>query len=234
MNKLLTYINAFIELFYPELCVACGVNLITHEKVLCSKCIYELPRTYFHKVPGNPMEQAFWGRVDIHKAAALFFFVNKSRFRHLIHLLKYNNRKDIGIELGRLYGNELISEADFKTIDYVIPVPLHYKKLQKRGYNQSEMIAKGLTKVLPADLRTDFLYRKKFTETQTKKLRYERWENVNNVFGIKNGNNLNNKHILLVDDVMTTGSTIEGCANALLSTAENIKISIVTLAFAHY
>jgi len=233
MNKILLYLKSFLSLFYPELCAACGDNLVSNEKVLCTKCLYELPRTYFHKVPGNPMEQVFWGRVDIFRASALYFFKKKSKYQHLLHLLKYNNRKDIGIELGRLYGSELIDEDDFKTADFIIPVPLHPKKLQKRGYNQSEMIAEGLIKTLPAKLRTDFLYRKKFTETQTKKSRYERWENVNNVFGIKNVEELNGKHIVLVDDVLTTGSTIEGCAIALHS-ATDVKISVLTLAFAHY
>lgn len=230
-NTIKTYTEAFLGLIYPELCTACGTNLYQQEKILCTKCLYNLPRTYFHKVPSNPIEQSLWGRVDIERASALYFFQKADKYQKLLHLLKYKNRKDIGIELGRLYGADLVLEEAFNKIDYIIPVPLHRKKLHKRGFNQSEIIAKGLKEFIPAQLRTDILIRKKKTDTQTRKSRYERWENIQDVFSVKNSKELNNKHILLVDDVFTTGATIEGCAIALHNAAD-VKISVVTLAYA--
>ncbi len=226
-----TYLSDFIGLLYPELCAACNKNLFKQETVLCSKCLYDLPRTHFHKVPGNPIEQAFWGRIEIERGAAFYFFKKASKYQHLLHSLKYHKRKDIGIELGRQYGSDLSEEIDFTEIDYIIPVPLHKKKLHKRGFNQSEIIGKGLEEFLPAQMRTDFLYRKIFTETQTRKSRYERWENVEDVFGVDKPEELEGKHILLVDDVITTGATIEGCAQ-VLKKAANVKISVVSLAYA--
>ena len=226
-----TYAEAFMGLFYPELCAACGSNLYQQEKVLCTKCLYNLPRTYFHKVPSNPIEQSLWGRVEIERASAFYFFQKADRYQQLLHILKYKNRKDIGFELGRLYGADLAKEKAFSEIDFIIPVPLHKKKKHKRGFNQSEIIAAGLEEFLSARLRTDILIRKKQTDTQTRKSRYERWENIQDVFGVKNSKELNNKHILLVDDVFTTGATVEGCAIALHNVAD-VKISVVTLAYA--
>lgn len=225
------YIHDFLGLFFPELCAACQNSLHKQESVFCSKCLYELPRTHFHKVPGNPLEQTFWGRVQIERAAAFYFFQKDSKFQHLLHRLKYHNQKDIGIELGKQYATDLVKEANFKDIDYIIPVPLHKKKLYKRGYNQSTVIGTGLQEFLPAKLRTDLLFRKVFTDTQTKKSRYERWENVEDVFGVSNAEELNGKHVLLVDDVITTGATIEGCAQVLKNAAD-VKVSVVSLAYA--
>lgn len=230
-KRIKRYINDFLGLFYPELCAACQNSLYEQEEVFCSKCIYELPRTHFHKVPGNPLEQTFWGRVQIERAAAFYFFQKDSKFQNLLHRLKYHNQKEIGIELGKQYSSDLLNEDDFKQIDYIIPVPLHKKKLYKRGYNQSAIISQGLQEFLPAKLRTDILFRKVFTDTQTKKSRYERWENVEDVFGVNNSEELEGKHILLVDDVITTGATIEGCAQVLKNAAD-VKVSVVSLAYA--
>ena len=225
-----TYFDSFLELIYPEYCVACNTNLNNNEKVLCVKCLYNLPTTNYHKMSSNPMEKALWGRVDIEKAVALFYFQKGSKYQQLIHKLKYKNRKDIGIEMGRIYGNTLIKDGVFKDISYIIPVPLFIKKKHKRGFNQSEMIAQGLAEYLPAQLRCDFLVRKKATQTQTRKSRYERWENIQGVFDANHTTELENSHILLVDDVFTTGATIEGCINALCD-IKGIKISVATLAY---
>jgi ComF family protein len=231
LKTIKTYFHDFLGLIYPELCAACQANLFQQEKVLCTKCLYNLPRTHFHKVPGNPIEQTFWGRVPIERGAAFYFFQKGSKYQQLLHLLKYNKRKDIGVELGRQYGADLVTEESFSEMDYIIPVPLHRKKLHKRGYNQSEMFGKGLAEFLPATLVTNNLYRKKYTETQTKKSRYERWENVEDVFGVRFPEKLEGKHVLLIDDVITTGATLEGCAQVLKNAAD-VKISIATMAFA--
>lgn len=234
MNKTISiakqYLEGFIELFYPEFCVACDENLVSQEKVLCTSCLYKLPRTHFHKAPGNPIEQAFWGRQTIERATAYFFFKKASKYQKLLHSLKYRNCSEVGIEMGRQFGAELALEPAFNEIDYIVPVPLHKKKERKRGYNQSEMIAKGMTEFLAAKLETKVLLRKVFTQTQTKKERFERWENVKEVFVCINPEKIEGKHILLVDDVMTTGATLEGCTLVLKEVA-NVKVSIACLAY---
>ena len=232
MIKTLTkYWEDFIGLLYPEFCATCDTNLVNQEKVICTKCLYELPRTHFHKVPKNPIEQIFWGRVPITYATSYFFFQQESRYRKLIHKLKYQNQPEVGVELGTIFAADLLNEPKFNEIDAIIPVPLHRKKLRKRGYNQAEMIGKGMADILPAHLDTQTLIRKQFTNTQTKKNRFERWENVEAVFGLNNPEKLVNKHVLLVDDVLTTGATLEGCAQ-VLHKIEGIKISVATLGYA--
>lgn len=231
VKSIKTYFDSFMGLFYPEFCAACGMNLYQNENVLCVKCLYNMPRTYYHQMSGNPMEQSLWGRVEIERASALYFFQKGDRYQQLIHKLKYKNRRDIGIELGRLYGAELGQDENFKDIDFIVPIPLYDKKQNRRGFNQSEVISNGLEQSLSATVRTDLLIRKKDTETQTRKSRYERWENIQDVFVVANAKELNDKHILLVDDVFTTGATIEGCVTALRSMA-NVKVSVVTLAYA--
>lgn len=225
------YFNSFLGLFYPEFCVACGQNLFEQEIVLCTKCEYELPRTKFYKHPDNIVEQSFWGRVRVERATSYIFFRKGGKYQKLIHELKYHGRKDVGIQIGRLFAAELRQEEAFLLPDYIIPVPLHPKKEKKRGYNQSEMIAKGMELLLPAKLNTDVLIRSAFTETQTRKSRYERWENIEKVFDVRHPEIIEGKHVLLVDDVLTTGATLEGCAQALKSAAD-VKISVATLGYA--
>lgn len=235
MNKIIKritlYINGFIGLFYPETCVACNHKLVTQEKVLCTGCLYKLPRTHFHKAPGNPIEQSFWGRQQIERATAYFFFKKDSVYQKLLHLLKYHNRSDVGIEMGRQFGAELMKSDEFMAIDYIVPVPLHKKKERKRGYNQSTLICEGMAEFLNAKLDEKILIRTSFTETQTKKDRYERWENVEKVFKCSQADKIEGKHVLIVDDVITTGATIEGCAQ-VLHNAANVKVSVAALAYA--
>lgn len=231
IQRIKLYINDFLGLIYPEVCVTCNTKLVTQETIICTKCLYKLPRTNFHKVPGNPIEQSFWGRQQIERATAYFFFQKASIYQKLLHQLKYHNRSDVGVEMGRQFGAELAKSADFMNIDYIIPVPLHKKKERMRGYNQSEVIAKGMAEFLNGILDKKILIRKNFTETQTQKGRFERWENVKNVFECKQAKKIEGKHVLIVDDVMTTGATIEGCAY-VLHEAANVKISVATLAYA--
>lgn len=179
------------------------------------------------------VEKNFWGRIPIEYATSYFFFVKSSDFQHLLHELKYNGRSDIGVYLGKRFGSELVQQPEFSHFDSIIPVPLHRDKQKKRGYNQSEMIALGLSESMGVPVDTKTLTRTSYNETQTKKSRIERWENVKSVFSAEPNSNLNGKHVLIVDDVMTTGATIEGCANALLLRNPNVKISVATLAYAH-
>lgn len=222
-----------LSLFSPPVCCACATVLVRGEQTLCVNCLMKLPQTNFHRMRDNMIEKSFWGRIRIERATSFFFFVKGNDFQHLLHALKYKGRSDIGVYLGKRFGNELVTHPDFRHFDRIIPVPLHTDKLKKRGYNQSEMIARGMSKAMNIPVDTKTLIRSTFTETQTKKSRIERWENVKSVFAANPDTNLNGCHILLVDDVLTTGATIEGCAQALLDKNPDVKISVATLAYAH-
>lgn len=223
-------ISNFIALFYPNLCDACGETLVSKEKVLCLNCRYALPKTNYWNEQDNLMEQAFWGRVGIEKACSYFFFNKGSNFQKLLHNLKYNGREDIGIYLGKLFGSELVKCGWCNAVDLIVPVPLHAKKQRKRGYNQSECIAKGMSESIKLAVVVNNLVKISSTESQTQKGRMERWENVSEVFNVYNPAEFENKHILLIDDTMTTGATIEACAQALLNSC-NCTISVATLAY---
>lgn len=228
MKKLL---DDFVSLFFPKTCYACGNNLFTNENVICTSCLYHLPKTHFHKDLNNPVSKVFWGRVNINSAAAFLYYRKGSKVQHLIHQLKYSGHKEIGIFLGELYGSDLKEIPEFKGIDKIIPIPLHWKKLKKRGFNQSEYIAIGLSNSMKIEVDTTSIKRTIATSTQTKKSRYKRWENVSDIFEIKNPENLKGKNIMLVDDVITTGSTMEACV-ACLNSIPEIKVSLVSIAFA--
>jgi ComF family protein len=200
------------------------------EKLLCTDCLIHLPRSNYHKNSENPVAKVFWGRTNIELASAFYVFEKGSKYQKLIHKMKYKEQKDIGIELGKMFGEDL-SHTDFKSIDTIIPVPLHPRKLKKRGFNQAELIARGLGESLEKPVDSNNLYRKVANPTQTKKNRIERWENVSGIFDLKSPEKAENKHILLVDDVLTTGSTLEACAHAFTSIPK-VKVSIVVLAYA--
>ncbi len=226
-----TYFSDFIQLIYPNLCMSCGSNLYKNETVLCTKCLYRLPRTNFHHDSDNPVSQFFWGRVKVETATSFYHFQKGSKFQKLIHQLKYHGHKEVGFELGKHFGTELKESDLFKDIDLLVPVPLHPKRLKTRGYNQSDWIAFGLSESMNIPVDTNNLYRHIATETQTRKTRIERWQNVESIFRIKKQNAFENKHILLIDDVITTGSTLEACASAILNVG-NTKVSVATLAVA--
>lgn len=231
-NKLLNeFFSDFISLIYPNLCLCCDNTMVKQERFICSKCEIQLPRSHFHLVNDNPVEQLFWGRVKLERATSYFIFKKGSRYQKLLHHLKYKGLRDIGVELGRKFGAELLQNSYFDQVDVLVPVPLHPKKEKKRGYNQSTAIAEGFCHVLNKDVSSINLYRKHYSETQTRKGRYERWENVNELFAVHHPHEFSNKHVLLIDDVVTTGSTLEACASALLQ-CENTKVSIATLAYA--
>lgn len=225
------YISDFTNLFFPNICEACGKNLLNNEKTICTECLYHLPKTNFHQESENPVSRLFWGKVYIENATAYYFFHKGSSFQDLIHKLKYNGKQEIGYILGLHLGTDLYESELYKTIDLVIPVPLHPKREKKRGYNQSDSISKGIAEGMKINTNLKSLYRNIETETQTKKSKEERWKNVENIFCIKHPEKLQGKHILLVDDVITTGSTLEACANALLA-LKNTKVSIACLAVA--
>ena len=220
----------FINLLYPQPCLACGTILTTTEDSICTSCIINLPKTNYHLHNENPLNKIFWGRVSIEMVAAYYFFNKGNKVQNLLHQLKYKGAKNVGEKIGLLYGYELLESNNFKDVDFIVPVPLHPKKLKKRVYNQSESFANGLSQSLNKEVVTNLLLRTVNSETQTKKSRFNRWENVATIFTISNASAIDGKHVLLVDDVITTGATIEGCAQLL--TQNNAKVSVVTIACA--
>lgn len=223
-------LNDFFNLIFPKLCSACEQTLLRNENVICTKCLLTLPKTDYHLDEDNPINKIFLGRVDIKMAAAFYNFSKGSRVQRLLHRLKYKGGEDVGEIIGLHYGFELKTSKYFKNIDCIIPVPLHKNKLKKRGYNQSESFAKGLSKSMKVPVNTTNLYRKIDSKTQTKKTRYKRWENVGEIFGVIENHNLANKTILLVDDVVTTGATIEASAQVLVKL--NCKVLVALIACA--
>jgi len=228
--KLLSYL---VDIFYPRLCMACGRSLMAHEYVICSYCSVQLPKANFHNKIDNPIEVIFWGRANIKAAAAYYKYTKGGKVQHLVHQFKYKNFQEIGLYVGSIFGVQLDDSKRFNDIDFIIPVPLHKSKLLKRGFNQSELFARGLEKSMKATVMNDNLYRKVASATQTKKSRWERYKNVNAIFGIRDASLLENKKLLLVDDVITTGSTIEGCAS-ILNQIEGVEVSVAAMASAAF
>lgn len=231
MSYLYDLWDDFISLLFPRLCYGCGNHLLRNENLICTECYVVIPRTDYHIKEDNPVAQLFWGRCMVEKAAAFSFYNKGSRIRNLIHNLKYKGMKEVGTELGRLYGVSLKSSGYLDGIDLIIPVPLHSSKIRKRGFNQSEIICRGIASVSDIPVDVSSLERVSVSDTQTRKSRYERWTNVEGIFRVSNAEVLKGKHILLVDDVITTGSTIESCVNELLKT-EGTKVSVAALAYA--
>ncbi len=221
----------FLSLFFPNYCMGCGEPLTRGEELLCTFCLFHLPRTYFHQDPGNPAARIFWGRVRLEMASSFVFFHKGGNVQELLHQLKYQGKKEIGRYLGELYAYELGDTKAFDDIDMIIPVPLHPKKQRKRGYNQSQCFAEGLAGIMKVPVESKCLFRKENSATQTKRSRYERWENVEDIFGLRDSGKIAGKHVLLVDDVITTGATIEACASILLN-IEGTRVSAMSIACA--
>ena len=230
-NSLKHSVNDLLELFFPSLCITCGDRLVSQEKFVCMDCWLDLPVTNFHLEPENKVEQLFWGRVQVERATAWFHYRKGSNYQQLIHFIKYKGMKELGLECGKRLGASLSETESFRTVDAVVPVPLHLKKLKKRGYNQSEWIARGIAEILRVPVVPDNLFRKVHTSTQTQKTRLERWQNVEGIFEVNDPEVFSEKHVLLVDDVATTGATLEACSMPLLN-CKKTKVSIATLAYA--
>ena len=231
MSEKFTYLHAFLELFYPRLCLVCGQKLISSEKYICLKCLLHLPRTNYHETAGNPMEQLFYGRVQVERATAYFDFKKGSSYQRILHYLKYRGMKELGEYLGAQFALEIRDSELLQSIDLICPVPLHPKKERKRGYNQSYHLAKGLSEKSGIPIDNHSLVRKQFSSTQTRKTRWERWENVESIFELTHPEAFDGKHILLIDDVVTTGATLEACAATIQKRCQ-ARISVLTLAIA--
>lgn len=225
-------LDDFISLFFPRTCYACGYSLFQNEKIICTSCLLHLPKTNFHKTSDNPVSKVFWGRVNLISATSMYFYRKGGKVQHLIHQLKYKGHKEIGIFLGEIYGSQLMEISLYKDIDLIIPVPLHKSKLKKRGFNQAELFARGLARSMQKDIDVKSLVRQVATSTQTKKTRYRRWENVSDIFRMENPEKIVGKKILVVDDVITTGATMEAFIQTI-QTVENVEVSAVSIAFAY-
>jgi ComF family protein len=220
----------FFTLFYPVLCGICEEQLVMNEKTICTLCRHDLPLTNFTNFTDNSVTQTFYGRVEIEKGYSLLYFRKEGVTQKLIHELKYRGNEQIGEFFGNWLGEIILEKEEFKDIDAIIPVPLHPKKLKERGYNQVTKFGKKVSEQLAIPYLENELVRVSASKTQTFKARFERFSNVDTKFLLKNPENFNNKHVLLIDDVITTGATLESCAKEFQKSS-NCKISIVTMAF---
>ena len=222
-------LNDFLRLFYPKICGVCEEQLLINEKIICTVCRHDLPLTNFTKFDENSITQKFYGRIDIEKGYSLLFFRKEGITQKIIHELKYRGNEEIGEFFGNWLGEIVQEKEEFKEVDFIIPVPLHPKKLKQRGYNQVTKFGEKLSNYLQIPYLENELVRVSATKTQTFKARFERFSNVDTKFLLKNPLFFNNKHILLIDDVITTGATLESCANEFQK-SQNCKISILTMA----
>jgi len=221
----------FLDFISPRQCVVCGERLAPTERSLCSVCVLHLPRTTYQFTPeDNPMAQLFWHLTPVERAAALLFYEPHSEMARLVYDMKYHDRPDIGEDMGRLMANEMQFARYFDGIDILLPVPLSRKRMRQRGYNQSEQLAIGISDITHLPVVTKALRRKHFVKSQTQLSRHERQENVDDMFELRDGSLLQDKHILLVDDICTTGATLMACIE-VLKDIPGIHLSVLTLGF---
>ena len=226
-----SYLADFISLLFPQLCAACGASLVANEELICTDCHYSLPFTDFHLQPDNIVARQFWGKIKVEAAYSLYYFAKGGKVQSLMHHFKYKGMHRIGNLLGNIAGDQLRKNDIFNNVDLIIPVPLHKSRLKQRGYNQSACFADGLSAKLNVPVEEHNLVRIRATETQTHKSRFSRFENMQEVFYVENPDILIDRHVLLVDDVLTTGSTLEACGLQLLQ-IPGLKLSIATIAYA--
>ena len=220
-----------MDLISPRLCVVCGNRLAVTEETLCSKCYLHLPRTDFaNDLYENVMAKLFWGQIKLEKATALFYYEPHAETAQILYELKYKNHPEIGVVMGRMMAKELMKSGLFEDIDVLVPVPLAKKREHERGYNQSLELAKGVSEVTGLPIANLVIRRTKFVGSQTKRGRWERNENVEHVFELVD-DHISDQHLLLIDDVVTTGATVIACAKEMQK-ASNVKISVLALGFA--
>lgn len=218
-----------LDLFFPECCLVCTQRLMKHEEYLCAKCLGEFPFTNQIDTKDNKLENIFAGRFPFKRIASLAYFSKEGFLQPIIHELKYRNRSELGVYLGEMLGTKLMDSNFINDVDILVPVPIHRKRLEERGYNQSLEIIKGIVKNIPLPYNANNLIRLVNNPSQTGLTKSERWDNVENIFEIIDPSIFEDKHILLVDDVITTGSTLESCAKKILSCCPNSRISIVSI-----
>jgi ComF family protein len=224
-------LKALVNIFFPDVCLTCRLQLIDNEKHLCTSCRHSLPLTNYHLTNNDFVSKLFYGRAHIETGTALLHFEKKGITQQLIHQLKYKEQQQIGTFLGTWLGTELSTCEAYSNIEVVIPVPLHKKKLRSRGFNQVSKFGKEIATALNAEYVDDVLIKVTNTTSQVNKNRFSRWTGKNDLFALTNTHKIAGKHILLVDDIITTGATLEACMIEL-NKAEQLKISIATMAIA--
>jgi ComF family protein len=221
--------RSLFHLFFPHHCAGCGNDVLSDEQVLCLSCIERLPLTHFAAYANNPVEKIFTGRLPVNSAAGYLYFTKDSLLQHLVHQLKYKGNRHIGHYLGRRMGEAIKAGNRFTAIDALVPLPLFAARQHKRGYNQATILCEGMAEILHLPILQQVITRNKPSATQTQKNRIERWENIQGKFNVQHPEAIQGKHILLVDDVITTGATLEACGQALLTAG--ITLSIFTMAY---
>lgn len=224
------YLTDFAHLFFPHICEGCGSDIIETHNIICAKCYSHLPETGFFNFSENPVAKIFYGRIKVQYAASAFYFTKHSLMQNLLIQLKYRGNKDVGIFLGKITGLQIKKSSLFNNIDIIVPLPLNKKKEFKRGYNQALLICQGIAEVLQKPINKNAIVRTVFTETQTHQNRVSRWQNMEDVFQIFQPDAIKGKHILLVDDVVTTGATLEACGQKILQ-IDGTQLSIATVAY---
>ncbi|HZH95803.1 MAG TPA: ComF family protein [Flavisolibacter sp.] len=230
MSLLVDIKEALLHLAFPHICEGCGTDIIQQDHQLCLYCLSSMPQTEFHLHPNNQIEKIFWGRVPLMHATAQYYYTKESMMQRLMHSFKYRGNKELGLYLGRLMGQSLLTSKRFEAVDVLVPLPLFISKERRRGYNQATILCNGIAEVLMKPVLNKVVCRPEHTETQTKKNRVERWQNMEGRFELTDAAAIEGKHVLLVDDVVTTGATLESCASELLK-APNVRISVATLCF---
>ena len=220
--------ESLLHLVFPHVCEGCGSDLLNRDNLLCLDCLSSLPLTDFHMYPNNPVEKIFWGRLPVTHATAQYYFTKNSLMQRLMHSFKYRGYKDLGLFLGRLMGQTLAKANRFLYVDALVPLPLFPEKEHKRRFNQAAVLCEGIAEILAKPVLKNAVVRTHATESQTQKSRVERWQNMDSKFELTDANALKDKHILLVDDVVTTGATLEACGRTLLE-APGTRLSIATL-----
>ena len=230
--KPISFWHRLLDLISPRLCVVCGQRLTVSEEIICSMCNLHLPRTGFQKDPyENEMAKLFWHQIPIERATALFYYEAHSETANILYELKYKNHPEIGEVMGRLMARELQTSGFFDGIDGIVPIPLARKRQRQRGYNQSLEIARGVSEITGLPIYDKVARRNAFEGSQTSKGRWERNENVEGVFEVKDDSAIQGKHLLIIDDVVTTGATVIACAKELCK-GGHVKVSVISLGFA--
>lgn len=227
-----TITNSISHILFPHLCNGCGSGLVSGTHLLCLKCYNHLDKTNFDELADNPVEKTLWGRLACNAAMSQYYFSKDAVLQKLIHQFKYKGNKDLAVYLGKSIGESLKQSSRFKGIEAIIPLPLFPDKERKRGYNQAALLSEGIAAIMNVPILYNVIQRIRYTQTQTHKTRMERWQNVEGVFIAKQQSDAQNKTLLLVDDVITTGATIEACGNAILEDIPGVKLNIATLAYA--
>jgi ComF family protein len=228
--QIISSFRSMLHLFLPRCCAVCGKGLVEGESLLCTACRWNMPLTGSWSDPDNPIREKMHALIGAEQAASLFYYQKRSGYDQLIYRFKYQGRGSLSYALGRWLGEELKRSGLYSDIDVIVPVPLHPLRLIKRGYNQSELFARGIAAVLKVPVRSRLLIRKVHNRSQTHRAQTDRWENVAGIFALRSPRRLEGRHILLVDDVLTTGATLESCAEAIRARLTDCRLSVATLA----